>query len=105
MTDDITTLTNAVSQIPVPQLPKEMNSWGDVGRFIKSKFKGWKTVLMNLGLAFIPAAQVADQIFNLQEFKNILPTNWLPWYALGVVILNLIIRHYTDTAVGYKASA
>lgn len=105
MADDISVLTNAASQIPVPQLPKNMNSWGDVWTFIKGKFKGWKTVLLNLGLAVLPAGQVLAQITSLQEFKDVLPMNWLPWYALGVVLLNLMIRHFTDSAVGYKATA
>lgn len=58
--------------------------------------KGWKTMLANALMAIIP-------ILELAEIKAVLPPDWLPYYALGMVLVNMFLRWLTTTPVGKKA--
>jgi hypothetical protein len=62
-----------------------------------SWLKGWKTVAFNIVAAILPVIQ-------LTEFRDALPPEYLPWYALAIALANLALRHVTDTPAGYKAS-
>jgi len=55
--------------------------------------KGYRTIAANALFAVIP-------IVELTEFRDILPPEWLPFYALGVVLANMALRYLTTTPVG-----
>lgn len=56
-------------------------------------FKGWRTVLANSLFTILPIVQ-------LTEFKDVLPENLLPWYALFIAVINMYLRKITDTKLG-----
>jgi len=55
--------------------------------------KGWRTVLVNMLSTIIP-------VLALTEWRGVLPEDWLPFYALGLAIINLSLRAVTTTPVG-----
>jgi hypothetical protein len=55
--------------------------------------KGYRTIIANILFAILP-------IIELTEFRNVLPPDWLPYYALGVVLANMALRYITSTPVG-----
>lgn len=57
------------------------------------RLKGWRTWLVNAALAVLP-------IVELAEFRDILPDNYVKWYALGVVLVNMWLRKMTTTPLG-----
>jgi hypothetical protein len=58
--------------------------------------KGYKTVLFNIGAAILPVLEVSGADLGLTDDK-------LAFYALGVTILNVVLRFFTSTPVGKKA--
>ena len=64
--------------------------------------KGWRTIVANALLAILPLLEVAGQLFNMPEIQSVIPSNWLPWYMLGVALLNMILRKITTTPMGQK---
>jgi len=65
-----------------------------------TKLKGYRTVLVN-ALAAIPLAlEAAMQVLALPEVADIIPEGWMPWYALALVLANLILRTATTTPLG-----
>lgn len=62
---------------------------------VRYKLKGWKTVLINVALTIIP-------VLELSEFANVLPDEYLKWYALGMAIVNIWLRAVTSTPMGKK---
>lgn len=57
--------------------------------------KGWKTAFVNIAFTAIP-------ILQLTEFKMVIPMKYLPWYALGIALINLWLRSVTTTPIGQK---
>lgn len=57
--------------------------------------KGWRTVVFNVLAAVLP-------ILELTELRDVLPPDWLPWYALAVAIGNIWLRSITTTPMGQK---
>ncbi len=57
--------------------------------------RGYRTILVNLLLTVLP-------ILELTELINVLPPEWLPWYALGMALANMLLRSITTTPVGQK---
>jgi len=55
--------------------------------------KGYRTIIANVLFAILP-------ILELTEFRDVLPQDWLPYYALGVVLANMALRYVTSTPVG-----
>jgi hypothetical protein len=55
--------------------------------------KGWRTILANLLFAVLP-------VLELTELRAVIPPAWLPWYALGVVLANMVLRAVTSTKMG-----
>ena len=55
--------------------------------------KGFRTLTANALFAIIP-------IMQLTEFKDVLPEDWLPWYALAMALANMQLRYLTTTPVG-----
>jgi hypothetical protein len=52
-------------------------------------------MILNVGLSVIP-------ILQLTEFRDIVPKDYITWYALMVAVLNIWMRSITTTAVGKK---
>lgn len=59
-------------------------------------FKGYRTMIVN-GLAMILP------VLSLSEWYQILPAEWLPWYGLGLAVINMYLRSVTTTPVGKKS--
>ncbi len=55
--------------------------------------KGWKTVLFNILAAIAPVLEASGADLGLTG-------NAAAGYALGVSIINLVLRFYTTTPVG-----
>ena len=55
--------------------------------------KGYRTIVANVLFAVLP-------ILELTELRDVLPPDWLPFYALGVALANMLLRHITTTPVG-----
>lgn len=67
---------------------------------MKTRLKGYRTVIFN-SLAAIPVMLEATmQVLSLPEFAGVMPDHWLPWYALFLVLANLILRRATTTPIG-----
>lgn len=62
--------------------------------------KGWRTWIVNGLFAILPFIEVVVQVANLTEFKNIVPPQYLPYYALAVVLANMWMRKITSTPLG-----
>lgn len=60
---------------------------------IKPYIKGWRTVALNILAMVVP-------IISATEWLNVLPKEWLPYYALGLALLNIFLRGVTNTPVG-----
>ena len=55
--------------------------------------KGWRTLTVNAAAAVIP-------ILELTEFRDVLPPYWLPWFVLGLAVVNMGLRYITTTPIG-----
>lgn len=55
--------------------------------------KGYRTIIANVLLGILP-------VIELTEVRDVLPPDWLPWYSLAVVVLNLWLRSITTGPVG-----
>lgn len=64
-------------------------------KWLSNKLKGWRTVIVNVLLAVVP-------VLELAELRDVIPDAYLPWYSLGVVLLNLYLRKITTTPIGQK---
>ena len=62
--------------------------------------KGWRTWIVNGLFAILPLFEVVVQVANLPEFKNVIPAQYLPYYALALVLANMWLRKITSTALG-----
>ncbi len=58
--------------------------------------KGYRTLIVNALMAVLP-------ILDMTEVRDILPAAWLPWYALGMAVVNMGLRAITTTPMGQKA--
>ena len=67
----------------------------DAVAWLLAGLKGWRTLVVNLLLAVMP-------VLELSELANVLPDNWLPWYALIIALGNMALRTITTTPVGAK---
>jgi hypothetical protein len=57
--------------------------------------KGYRTIIANVLLSVLP-------ILELAEVRDVMPDDWLPWYALGLALANVALRYITTTPVGQK---
>lgn len=64
--------------------------------------KGYRTVLANLVMGLPLLVEMFLQVFVSPQFGAIIPAEWLPRYALAVVVANLILRAVTSTPLGKK---
>ena len=60
---------------------------------IAKKTKGWRTIVINTALTITP-------ILELTEVSDVMPENWLPWYALTVALINMALRAVTTSPIG-----
>jgi len=54
-----------------------------------------RTIIANVLMAVLP-------ILSLTEFAAVLPREWLPYYALLMVLANMLLRAITTSAVKFK---
>lgn len=64
--------------------------------------KGFRTYVLN-ALAAIPPVLVAmAPMFDMPELRAVIPEGFLPWYSLGVVLMNFWLRSITTTPPGKR---
>lgn len=59
------------------------------------KLKGWRTIVINTLLSILP-------ILELTEFRGLIPSEYLPVYALAVAVINVWLRTNTTTPLGQR---
>ena len=68
------------------------------------RLKGYRTVIVNSVAGLVAAVELAlpvvVQLIGMPEWRGILPQGWLPYYALGLALLNLWLRSITTTPLG-----
>ena len=64
-------------------------------KWLARKLKGWRTVIANLLMSVMP-------VLELTEITQALPDEWLPWYALGMALVNMWLRAITTSPMGRK---
>jgi len=57
--------------------------------------KGYRTLLANALAMVIP-------LLEMTEIRDVIPDTLLPWYALGMALMNMGLRYITTTPVGTK---
>lgn len=57
--------------------------------------KGWRTITLNIVAALLPLLQE----FGLGDY---IPAEYMVWYTLAVIAMNLYVRTMTTTPVGKK---
>ena len=60
--------------------------------------KGYKTILANL----VMLAPILFDILVSNEFRQLIAAAYLPYYSLGVLVVNLYLRTITTTPVGKR---
>lgn len=55
--------------------------------------KGFRTVTINLLAGALP-------ILEMTEVTDVMPAEWLPWFALGLALANILLRYVTTTPIG-----
>ena len=68
--------------------------------------KGWRTVAFNI-LAAVPlvidaALPMLHEIASLPEIRDLIPSSWLPYYALSLALGNVFLRSITTTPLGRR---
>ena len=63
--------------------------------------KGYRTLAVNL-LAALP--MIADVLIalNSEGLTDLIPSDWVPLYTLGVILANVYLRTITTTPLGRK---
>lgn len=64
--------------------------------------KGFRTYLFNAIAAIPPLLVELAPLLNAPELRAVLPSEWLPWYSLGVVAVNMVLRSVTTTPPGKR---
>ncbi|MEP0234136.1 hypothetical protein [Roseibium sp.] len=63
---------------------------------------GWKTLLFNGGVGILVAiAQLVEHV-SVVEWSEILPADMTPWVIIAIGIINILLRHVTRGAAGWK---
>lgn len=60
------------------------------------ELKGRRTIIANLVLS----APLILPIFSSDEFRALIPADLMPYYGLTILIVNVVLRALTDTAIG-----
>lgn len=61
--------------------------------------KGYRTVCFNLIAALPIVLDVALSVLSTPEVRHLVPKDWMPWYSLGIVIMNIVLRAITTTPI------
>ena len=61
--------------------------------FFRRKLKGWRTWIVNILASLVP-------VLYLTEWRDVIPTEYWPYYALALAIINIYMRSITTTPVG-----
>lgn len=65
--------------------------------------RGFRTIVVNAIMALPLLAEPVGQILNAPELRDLIPAHYLPYYGLGMVIVNMILRSITSTPIGRRA--
>ena len=68
-----------------------------------SIFKGWRTYIINVLAAAPIVFDMIILILNTPEFQAIIPIQYVTYYALGIIVINLIMRTITTTPPGQSS--
>jgi len=63
-----------------------------MARFFR-KLKGWRTWIVNAIASLVP-------VLYLTEWRDVIPSDYWPYYALALAIINVYMRSITTTPVG-----
>lgn len=69
--------------------------WQSIRTFFARKIRGYRTVVVNAFLSIVP-------ILELTEVRDVMPDDWLKWYALVLVFANMYLRSITKTPMGKR---
>ena len=68
--------------------------------------KGWRTILFNVTAALLPlwdaVMLIVQAVSQEPGFVAIIPVQYLPFYSLAVMLVNIYLRTITSTPVGKK---
>jgi hypothetical protein len=64
-------------------------------KWFTQKLKGYRTIIINILLSVMP-------VMELTELTQVMPQEWLPWYALGMALVNMWLRSVTTTRIGHR---
>ena len=64
--------------------------------------KGFKTLVSNIVMALPILFDIIWAIVQSVEFGSVLPHNWLPYYAMFLIGMNVMLRAVTSTKMGKK---
>ena len=65
-------------------------------------FRGFRTIVVNAVMALPLLAEPVGQILNAPEIRDVIPAPYLPYYGIGMVVVNMILRSITTTPVGRR---
>jgi hypothetical protein len=69
---------------------------------VEKSLKGWKTIGFNLGAMSPFLVEFGAYLLGYSGFENLVPAEYLSEYALGMGVVNLVLRYMTSTPVGQK---
>lgn len=67
-----------------------------------TKLKGYRTLIVNAILGLPLAWDVIWLVLQTPEFQGVIPQDWLPYYSLGMVVVNMYLRKITTTPMGRR---
>lgn len=65
-------------------------------------FKGYRTLIVNFAMMLPMLWDVVWQIAQSPEFRAVIPEEYLTFYALLMVAVNMYLRKITTTPIGRK---
>jgi len=65
-------------------------------------FKGYRTWLINILMGLPLAWDVIWQVLQTREFHAVIPAEYLPYYSLAMVLVNMFMRKITTTPAGVR---
>lgn len=65
-------------------------------------FRGFRTIIVNAVMALPLLAEPIGIILNTPELRDVIPAPYLPYYGIGMVVVNMILRSITTTPIGKR---
>lgn len=54
--------------------------------------KGWRTVLVNAGIALLAVAAELMSYLAVFDWRSVLPEGYVPYVILGVNVINIVLK-------------